>query len=177
MKKFLIAVMMMALGFSAVAEDGNHPLGKITGTNTDLMTYDHAFAGAINGTVAWGFLDEEAFTSELIVRKYQQTIKTTFKKDETRIGGTISFKKDDRDIALDIFVAKVDGANKQIYLNMSGEEVVVTISSEGYENGHFINPTFSAVMNGKEYSFTMEGEACMGMSMHFSMMLLGASLI
>jgi hypothetical protein len=171
MTTLIMALLVSTLSFSVVAEE--HALGTIQGTGIDLKSFDHAFAGSIDDFLVWGFLDEATFTSELIVRKYQQTIKTTFSRGESAIGGTIAYKLEEQDRSVAISVMGVDGEAQEIKLNINGEEVAVKISGE-YVDGHFVDPTFTAVMGGRDISFKAEGEACYGLSMHYAMMILGA---
>ncbi len=175
MAKQLIAIMaVLMISFSVVAEE--HPLSTIQGTGIDLKNYDHAFAGSVDDFVVWGFLDEPTFTSELIVRKYGQTIKTTFSRGENTIGGNIAYKVEEQDRNIEITVLGVDPQERIIKLAIAGEAVNVKIEGD-YANGHFINPHFSTMMNGREINYTLEGEACFGMSMHYAMMILGAMSI
>lgn len=174
MKKLLALIMIVFLSFGVFAnEEEEHALSTITGTNINLQIFDHAFAGSINGVVAWGFLDESIFTSELIIRKYLQTIKTQFKKTDAGIGGEIIRMDGEKEVKTTIKVGGIDGENLQIKLLINGEEVTVQISHEGFEGGHFKNPTYSTVLNGEPVQFTLKGEACFGLSLHLSMMIFG----
>ncbi len=175
MKKLFIALLFIFSTF-IYAEEG-HGLSTIQGTNIDLKTYDHAFAGSINGIVAWGFLDESTFSSELIIRKYELTTKTIFKKNASgQLGGEIIRMDGNKIIKTSIFVTGLDPENKKIQLNINGEEVIVSIYDEGYVDGHFINPEYRTIINGTPINYKMYGGACFGMSMHFAMMILGAYL-
>ncbi len=167
----LVAVLTMPAVF---AGDQEHSLTDITGTNLDLKAFDHAFAGSVGNSVVWGFLDEASFTSELIVRKYQQTIKTTFKKADNRIGGVIQRVDGDRTISTEIYVKGVNAEQKQILLSINNEDVLVTMENRDFQDGHFIDTTFSATLNGMPVSFNYKGEACLGLAMHFAMMIFGA---
>ncbi len=176
MKKILIGLVSLMLTVAVMAEI--HPKGKLTGTNASLVTYDHAFAGEMNGIVIFGVLDESIFTSEITIRKYGQTIRAEFKKQENNtLGGNVTYKLEDREVAFNITLNKIDPKTKQISLNAAGEEVVIAITSEGFADGHFINPTITFTLGGNAYEYHMVGEACYGMLAHFSMMLISVNLV
>ncbi len=175
MKKGFFALSLFVFSITAWAEEG-HLLSNISGTNIDLKTYDHAFAGTIKDYVAWGVVDENTFTSELVVRKYGQTIKTTFKRQEDgRIGGVISSSCDTGDRSTSIFVNGANPNNDELYLLINGERVVVKIEYDDFVDNHFVNPKYTAMIEGKEVYFKLEsGQACFGLSFHLSMLIFGA---
>ncbi len=159
----------MLLSFNLLAEE--HSLGTFTGTNIDLKAYDHSFAGAIKDFTAFGWVDEATFTSYLTIRKYAKTTKAVFKKDEKgEIGGVLA--TEESSVAI-----KFKGYDKEhnalVYL-LNNEEVIVYITFEDFQNSHFINPTYSTVLNGVPHEFHLQGEACVGLSLHYVMMLLAA---
>ncbi len=158
----------------AYAGDEEHALTDITGVNLQLKAFDHAFAGSIGNSAVWGFLDEASFTSELIVRKYQQTIKATFKKVDNRIGGVITRMDGERTVETNIYVKGINAEQKQIMLSIDNEDVLVTLDNKDFQEGHFLDTTFSATLKGKQVSFNYKGAACFGLAMHFSMMIFGA---
>ncbi|MBL6988776.1 MAG: hypothetical protein ISR65_03325 [Bacteriovoracaceae bacterium] len=173
-RKFLLMLISCLFVSSVIAED--HPLSSLSGTNIDLKNYDHAFAGSIKDFVVWGFLDEAAFTSELIMRKDGQTIKTIFNRGEQGVGGTITHKKEDQEISTTIKLSKIDGQNQTIEFLFNDEKIVVAIKADGYENSHFINPVYETIVNDETISFKLMGQACYGQSLHYAMMILGAYL-
>jgi len=174
MKKILMLVACLLMSFASFAEEGQE-LTTIRGTNIDMKIYDHAMAGAIKDYVAWGFFDEAAGVAELIVRKYELTIKTIFTKQENgKIGGTIIHTKDGVEYKTQIEFAGIDSANGIIKLNINNELVSVHVVPESVNDSHMVNPTFTAVIAGETISYQMGGEGCYGKSMFFAMMILGA---
>jgi len=174
MKKILLAVTLALFSFGAFAEDGQE-LTTIRGTNIDMKIYDHAMAGSIKDFVAWGFFDEAAGTSELIIRKYGQTFKTVFNKQENgKFGGTITFTRDNVTQNVGIEFGKVDPQKKEIYLKVNNEDVVITVVPESMNGGHMVNPTFTTTLKGETVSYVLGGESCFGKSSFFAMMILGA---
>ncbi|MFC1522302.1 hypothetical protein ACFL6Y_07820 [Elusimicrobiota bacterium] len=163
-----------ALSGDEPSEPG-HDLGSIKGTNIDMKVYDHAIAGAIKGFVAWGFFDESSGISTLIMRHYAQLITTEFKKQEDgKFGGVIKSGEGDAARITTVRFVKVDPSTHSLVLELNGNSITVNITSEAYENGHFINPTYSTVINGEAVSYKIEGEGCYGYSIHMAMMILGA---
>ncbi|OFZ49606.1 MAG: hypothetical protein A2381_04040 [Bdellovibrionales bacterium RIFOXYB1_FULL_37_110] len=174
MKKILMLVTSLLISCAAFAEEGQE-LTTIHGTNIDMKIYDHAMAGAIKDYVAWGFFDEAAGVAELIVRKYELTIKTIFTKQENgKVGGTIVHTKDGVEYKTQIEFAGIDSANKIIKLKINDELVSVHVVPESMNESHMVNPTFTAVVAGETISYQMGGEGCYGKSMFFAMMILGA---
>jgi hypothetical protein len=171
MKTLIVLFSLLTLSFSSFAED--HSLGNFTGTDIELKAYDHSFAGAIRDFTAFGWVDEATFTSHLTIRKYAKTTVATFKKDEKgAIGGTISTEESRVEVA---FVG-YDKEQQILLFKLNGEDISIKITSDGIVNGHFQNPTYSTVINGKNYSYHLEGEACVGLSLHYNMMILAALL-
>jgi len=177
MKKFvsiLFAVLALLISTVSFAEEAQ--LGSVKGPQIDLKLSDHAIAGSIKNFVMWGFVDEETFSSDIIIRKDTQLIKATFKKqDDGRTGGVIQHTVDNKELVTSVYLVGVNGKEQKIVLSINGQDVVVSIAGE-YKDGHFRNPTYSAVYNGEEIRFTVEGEACYGFSFHLSAMVLGAYL-
>ena len=176
--KYVLLVFTLLLTIPGVYAEEDHSLSNIRGTNIELKTYDHAIAGAIRDFVVWGYVDEASFTSDLIMRRDGQIVKATFKRQEDgRIGGQIIHTVGEAERTTEIYLGGVDPEAGQIKLLVNGQETVVSITSEGFEGSHFINPTYTTVIDGEEVSFTMEnGEACFGLSMHLSMVIFGAYL-
>lgn len=172
MKTVIILLTFLALSFSAHSED--HSLGSFIGTDIDLKAYDHSFAGAIRDFTAFGWVDEATFTSHLTIRKYGKTTVAKFSKSEKGIGGVITTEGSSVAIAFQGF--ETQGENKLIVYNVNGDIVKVKITSEDIVNDHYVNPTYSTVINAKEYSYRLEGLACNGLSLHYNMMIIAALL-
>ncbi|OGS08844.1 MAG: hypothetical protein A2270_00050 [Elusimicrobia bacterium RIFOXYA12_FULL_51_18] len=156
-------------------EPGQDLVGNVTGTNIEMKAYDHTVAGIINGGIAWGFFDEAAGSSRLIMRKYGQVISAEFKKQADKsLGGVITSSDGSSQRTTSVFMAGADPAARTFKLRINEEEVVVTIVPEAMSSGHFVNPTYSAVIDGKPVSYRIEVEGCLGYSIQMGMMILGA---
>ncbi|MBI2604764.1 MAG: hypothetical protein HYW49_01665 [Deltaproteobacteria bacterium] len=177
-----VMAFIMALGIGsgllvptggARAED--HPLSTITGPGIELKVFDHAFAGSIRDFVVWGEVNEQEFTSELIMRRDGQTIRTAFRKQEDGVlRGTIKHETEAGMRETVLAFVGVDRAKAKIVLQRNGVPVEVLISADGFANNHFENPTYRAALDGQEISFTLKGQACFGYSLHLALLILGA---
>ncbi len=174
MKNLLIALLVIC-SFATFAGDDEHALSRIQGTSIDLKTFDHAFGGSIGNAAVWGFLDELTFTSDLKIRKYGQTVTAIFKRGENGVSGTITRNGVDGALVNTTiqFMGLVSEENI-MNIRINGQDLVVKITADKYENGHFINPKYTTVISGEEVSFTLYGEACYGLSIHFAMMIFGS---
>ncbi|MBI2522356.1 MAG: hypothetical protein HYV97_18190 [Bdellovibrio sp.] len=173
--KSLLVLLCLFLVFSALADD--HSLSTIKGTAIDLKVYDHAIAGSVKDFVIFGNKDEETFSSELIMKKHGQVIRATFGKLANGIGGTISHLDNGVLVSTEVRVEKIDTDLQQITMTADGKNYVVQIEGEDFQNGHFMNPSYRTVVDGKTVEFKVEaGEACYGFSVHLIMMILGAYL-
>ena len=172
MKKILIALMVLAFSTGALAEE--HPIATIRGNGIDLKTYDHAIAGSIRDFLVWGFVDEATFSSELIMRRDGQIVRANFKKDGDRTGGVIQQEIDGKARETSVYLIGVNKEKPSIQLSINNEPVEVLIQSEGVTDGHFLNPTYTAMVRGQQVSFRLEGDACYGFSFHLSALILGA---
>ncbi|MDD5657574.1 MAG: hypothetical protein PHF00_10015, partial [Elusimicrobia bacterium] len=154
-----------------------HDLGKITGTDIEMSVGDHAFGGAINGAVAFGFFDEGK-GARLLLRKYGQLIETQFKKQEDgSYGGVIKSVDGTAERATPVFAkGMVPGAPKPTFNLQIGKEVVsvTMVENEGMVGAHYKNPTFEAVIAGKTVRYRIQVECCLGYSLNMAMMILGA---
>lgn len=174
--KILAALLAACLTGTPVfaSECEKHVLGNISGTDIDMKVYDHAFAGAIKDFIAWGFVDEAKGGAELILRKYGQRIRTEFGRKKGKFGGVIESGEGKAARRTDISLVKANGKKKRFRLSVAGEEVLVTISPKRMDGHHFIDPTYTAKLKGKTVRYTVEGMACMGLSIQYAMMILGA---
>jgi len=172
----LLATLVFTTG-PVFAED--HSLSTLTGPGIDLKTYDHAFAGSIRDFVAWGNMDHDSFTSELIMKRNGTTIKAVFgQKEEAHggkfIGGEIRSSQDSVETVTALRFVKIDRDNSTIVMNINGEDVNVVVTADSFENNHFQNPTYKTEFRGQAIEFTLKGEACFGYSTHLLFMILGA---
>lgn len=171
----LILAVLSLVGTTVYAEEG-HTLGTLKGTGIDMKAYDHAIAGQIKDFVAWGAMDEANGTSELIMRKDGQTIKTTFRKENGKLGGIVRHETEGREITTSLYLVRVNKPENKIIFKVNDQEIAISITADKFENNHFINPTYRGVVAGQEFSYSLEGQACFGFSTQLSLMVLGAYL-
>ena len=173
----LIAGVALCTSVAAYAAEPPHnvDLGDITGHEIALKMHDHAFAGSIKDFVMWGFVDEDTFSAEMIMRKDKQTVRTIFKKQENgKIGGQIKHVVDGKDVVTTLELKKVNAAAKQIVFEINGVEAIATVSAEWFEGGHHINPAVTLDYNGETIAYKMIGQGCYGYLMFSAMAIVGA---
>jgi len=168
-KVFFIASI---LGAPAFADD--HAQGTIIGTNTDLKTNGHSFAGVVENSLVLGNFDHDTFSSTLSLVHNDKQVNTTFARENEILAGMISYPHNDAVLVTTMQFVKVDPLTQSITLKINNEDVNVKITSEKFENKHFINPTYTARIENRDVSFTLTGQACYGYSTHLSMMLFAA---
>ena len=176
MKKFAVIVFLIGL-FSVSIFAEEHPLSTIKGPNINLQTYDHAFAGSIKDFLVWGFLDESSFTSELIMRKDGQTFKTIFKRwPDKRIYGEIAHTPtgSSNEVVTLVEFEKINFDQKEIILKIKETIITVKLTYDSITGGHMLNPVFTTSYKGEVITFSMIGEACMGLAASNAMMIIGA---
>lgn len=166
--KFLTIILSLLLTFNTFAEE--HSVGSFTGTNIDLTAYDHSFAGRIKDFTAFGWVDEANFTSHLTIRKYEKTTEASFSKSEKGIGGVITTENS----TVEVLFKGYDKDNLVLSYEINGQVVEVAITYEDFVDGHFVNPTYTTTLDGVEHQFKLVGEACVGLSLHYNMLLLAA---
>ena len=171
MKVLSILCLLMC---SAVTLASEHPLSTLTGTDIDLRVYDHALAGSIEDFVFFGQKLEGKFESEMTIRKRGHVARATFKQTGRGIGGVVTAQSPERETKTDVILGAIDGTAQTITVSINGVDSVVTITADGFENDHFINPTYSFTLAEKSYEMTLQGQACYGFSAHILMMILGA---
>lgn len=177
----LALVMTFGIGLgllvpASIAHAEDHPLSTITGPGIELKVFDHAFAGSIRNFVVWGEVNEQDFTSELIMRMDGQTIRTVFKKAEDGVlQGTIRHETEAGTKETTLAFLGIDKAGSKIILKRNGFPVEVSIVAEGFANNHFENPTYRATIDGHDVAFTLKGRACFGYSLHLALLILGAT--
>lgn len=153
-----------------------HGSGTISGSEINLFAMDHAFSGMIKNTLVFGNLDEETGMSELSFKKSGKIFHATFGKKNASIQGVIESENPDETMkSTEISFVSMDPKEKSITVKINAEEIKVMINADDFQNNHFINPTYSAVMNGKAIQFKLSnGKACYRFSTHLIMMILGS---
>lgn len=164
--------LLFITSFSIAREE--HPLSTIQGTQIDLKVYDHAFAGSIRDFVVWGALDEEQGRSELIMRRDGKIVRAYFAKHENKIGGVIRREVEGKTLETTLFFERLDKATNTYYIKINDAVVPIKVTSKEFMNNHFINPTYSGTVGTEAISFTLDGQACYGYSLHLILMIFGA---
>lgn len=173
MKKFLFALCLFASFFTNAVE---HDMSNITGTNVELKSYDHAMAGAINGFLIFGNIDEAKGQSVLTVKKDGGISTTTFELVPNRgFGGKLTLESEVGTEEVEVLLKKLDRTLNIYTFSVNGESVEVKVEADDFINNHFINPKYSTVLKGKAFNFKIEtGSACYNMSAHLIAMMLTA---
>lgn len=178
LKKIVIAAACFVASVSAqsaFAEDG-HELSVIKGDKAiDLKVYDHAMAGSVKNYVIWGSVNEAQGTSELIMRRDGQDVKTVFRQTDKSFGGAVLHDGEAGRKITNIQFAGLDKQKNEYTFTVNGEIVKAAVTSEDFRNNHFIKPTYS--ISGKtieSFSFKFEGQACYKYSLHMITMMIAA---
>jgi len=155
---------------------GDHSLTDIEGKEIKLKMYDHAIAGSIKDYVIFGHNNEETNTSELIIRKHGQIIKSTLSKTATGLGGVIIHNNEGITYATKIKFLGLNTQEQKFEFEINDEKIEVLVKAEDFQNNHFINPHyFVTFANGEKIDFkVLSGQACYRASLHLIMMIVGA---
>jgi hypothetical protein len=172
MKSVLLFIALLC----QIAFAGDHSLTDIEGKEIKLKMYDHAIAGSIKDYVVFGHNDEEANTSELIIRKHGQIIKSTLSKTAAGLGGVITHNNDGITYITTIKFIGLNPQEQKYEFEINDEKVEVLVRAEDFQNNHFINPHyFVTFANGEKIDFkVLSGQACYRASLHLIMMVVGA---
>ena len=170
----LLAVSLLTA--PAMAEDHGTTPAIITGQEINLTEIDHGFAGTIKNTLVFGTLDEETGKSTLVFKKEGKVFHTDFQKMNGSFGGVMSSENEAgiRKVT-EVKFQSLDRVNQAITVKIDEVEVKVSIQADRFENNHFFNPTYTALLNGQMVSFKLSGgKACYNFSAHLIMMIFGA---
>lgn len=170
-------MIMLTLCFvSSILFAGDHPMTKIIGTNIDLSMKGHSFSGEVNDKIIYGRIHGAGHkTADILIDDSKLVTKAKFERTNESFGGVLI--KDNREITLNfVKVIKTD-EQEAIVIAINGVEHIVDIQADGFEHNHFINPSFSTVINGEEISFkVMNGESCWMNSIQLVFSILGSYL-
>ncbi len=161
--------------FSLAAFADHDKITNIIGTQIELKTRDHSFAGSIQNALAYGVFDHDNFTSKSTLHFKEKEITVNFLRDPItkKIGGIV-LKNDDIAKETKIFLSKIDQATQSLIFNINDQEIKVQIEAEKFENNHFHNPIYRTTINNQQIEYKLEGEACYGYSTHLNLMILSA---
>lgn len=167
----------LALMFNLNAFAGEHQMTNIFGTGVELKSYDHALAGAINGFLIFGNINEEKGQSTLTIKKDGGISTTVFEKSALRpFGGKIILTGELGTNEVEVTFKKLNRVDNIYTFSINGEDVDVKVDAEDFVNNHFINPKYSTILKGKAFDFKIEkGGACYNMSAHLIAMMIGAA--
>jgi len=177
MRLLNIFVSALALTLAPVSlAEGDHLLTPVTGTHQiDLKYYDHAISGSIKDFVVFGHKDGP--TSELHMKRDGQLIKATFGRstDGRPMGGTITHAVDGQVHTTTLTFVGADTTNNTFAIKVNDEVVTLTITNEGMDGNHHINPRYTGTYMGETVEWKIEnGSACLGCSVHIAFWILGA---
>jgi hypothetical protein len=179
MLKFSKVCFFAAAVFSstlAKAEDGHHLADLKGDLGIELKVYDHAMAGAVRDFVIWGSVNESAGTSELIMRRDGQDVRTVFRLNEKSFGGSVSHQTSSGLRTTSIEFSGLDRQKNEYSFLVNGEPTKALVVSEDFKNNHFIKPTYTIKgKTGKDVSFKFDGEACYKYSLHILTMMIAAT--
>jgi hypothetical protein len=175
----LIKILILALtliALPAMAEDHGTTAATISGQEISLMEIDHGFSGMIKNTLVFGTLDEESGKSTLVFKKAGKVFHADFQKTDGSMKGLLQSEDENGIVKLtQVEFLSVDRVSQVITVKIDNEEVKVAIKADRFENNHFYNPTYSAIMKGKSVAFSLAGgKACYNFSAHLVMMIFGA---
>lgn len=173
MKKLFLCLAL--LSFTAFADD--HGMTDMKGPGIELKSYDHAFAGSVNGFLVFGNVDEGKGHSALTIKKDGGLSVADFNFGENRsFGGTLSHTDESgKQTIVNVEMVKLDRSNTTFTFKVNGQDLDVKIVADDFRNNHFINPEYKTTIGGKPFVFKMmSGHACYTMSAHLIAMMLAA---
>jgi hypothetical protein len=170
-----IAAVMSFNSVAAFSEEG-HDLATMKGDHgIDLKAYDHAMAGSIKNFVVWGSVNEATGTSELIMRRDGQDVKSIFKKTDNVFGGTVEHQTEDGKKTTTVRFVGLDRQRNEYSFSVNGQSVKAGVVAEEFRDNHFIKPTYTiTTSDGNKVSFKFDGQACYNYSLHILTMMIAA---
>lgn len=170
--------LLLSLLISTQIFSEDHGMTNIHGTNVELKSYDHAIAGAINGLLVFGDINEEKGQSVLTIKRNGILTHTIFEKVSNKPFGGIIDVSGDNSTVIDVEFTKLD-RNENIYTyKVNNEFINIKVTADDFRNNHFINPKYTTIIKGKPFEFKIEqGQACYNMSAHLIAMMIGAASI
>lgn len=165
------------LSIVAIAQDNEHPAGRIRGTHIDVQTQSHSFAGTVNGGLVLGGLNEATGESRLSFSRNEERAEAVFRRDESTqvLGGELAMPFGDTRIVSRIEFLSFARAENRMRFRLNGEEIQVEIQAPSFTHNHYRTPTYVTQINGADFRFTLEsGEACPNYSAHLIMMMVVA---
>lgn len=167
---------VLSLSSAAVFGEEGHDLSTMKGDlGIDLKAFDHAMAGSIKNFVVWGSVNEGTGTSELIMRRDGQDVKSIFKKTDNVFGGVVEHETEEGKKTTAIRFSGLDRQKNEYSFVVNGETIKASVAAEDFRNNHFIKPTYTITnKDGTKISFKFEGQACYNYSLHILTMMIAA---
>lgn len=175
MKMLLLLALILGFNFNTSAEE--HGMTNISGTNVELKSFDHAIAGALNGFLIFGNIDEEKGQSTLTIKKDGVISHATFERQADKsFGGRIIIDGIETKSDVAITFIKLNRDQNIFTYKINNDLVDIKITADDFRNNHFINPKYSTTLKGLPFEFKMEnGQACYNMSAHLIAMMIGSA--
>ena len=177
------SVVLAAAVLGSSVQAWAHPsqMGDIVGTNIQLRTIGHAFSGSIKDRVVMGFKKRGMFVSELRIIEGDQEALSEFRaKQGGGFGGQLMLRDPEQLDQLQahrIELIELVKADNIYVMRFGDRRVEVRVEAEAFENGHFVNPEFTAVVDDEVIRFQMtNGKACYGYALHLITMIMGAAI-
>jgi len=177
----VVGMFLGSLGFSGYTQASEDTPAKINGPEIELFERAHSFAGSIMETPVFGVFEENPFGAKVEIRRHGRTLTLDLARVRNQYSGDIiEIQSSDggsevRDITTHIELVSIKKAGDnagQIVLNIDGENVLVKVSGESFEQGHFQSPHFETTLGSKTITFDFTGRACFGYSANIAMMIL-----
>jgi hypothetical protein len=176
MKKIIFAITtVLALSFSALAEEG-HTVTTVTGSHSiDLKEYDHSVAGSVKDFVIFGNVFESENKSELLIKKDGQLIKSVFEQKDKTIKGQIEHTVGAQTFKTEIEFKGLKKDTNEFFYDVNGQSVVVRVKFDRFENNHYFNPEYTFTFKNETYTYKInDGQACYRYTALLSFIMIGA---
>jgi len=164
----LISLFIAASTFCspALAED-NHGIAKIHTEDLELTYIDHVLAGRIGEHPIYAVPLSDEYGMKLQHRAGGQDFESIFRRVDDKFLGTVISQTAEGVVTEHVFtVNSVSAADGEIRGFLNDKPMLINISSETMNGGHYVNPKFEMQVGEKSYEFVLEkGEACIGCSL------------
>ncbi len=163
MKKLLLVSVLLS-SLSLFATEQHQETEFITGSGFDIIKTGDAMSGTINGEQ---LIADKNCGNHIIgtLGQNQFSVKTLNGKLQGQFGNTT------------VVFAGIDKNNSAIIVKIGEEFIPVFYTSEGFADGHFQGITFNFELNGHDFSIHLDGEACMGSMMYYTIFMVGVETL
>lgn len=174
MKQLLLLLVLLALPL-AWADENDHPMSKIIGSDIELTTKGHSIAGKVGNKIIFGDVATTDGHKEswLVMKDDHSVIKTKFSSVEGTFGGVLG----DDSKQMNIRFVGLDRETATYHIAFGEKTYKVRVEAEDFRNNHFIRPEYVLELDGQEIRAKMvEGQACYMFSLHLIFMIYGSYL-